>query len=81
MKGKSNLQFMFILMAAFLLFAGVFLATTRTNYVQKAGNDYESYTKVQGDGDLDRASSTLDGTDLESLDSEIEQNELDSSSY
>ncbi len=80
-KSKQNLQFMFILMAALLLFAGVFLATTRTNLIQKAGDPYKSYTKIQGDGDLDRASTTLDSIDLESIDKEIDSSNKESSSF
>lgn len=80
-KTKQN-QFMAMLFIALALFIGVFLVTSgQMNFTQRAGYTAEGYTKIQGDDDLDRASTTLDGVDIDSMDSELDQNELDSSSF
>lgn len=79
---QKNTQFIVLLFVALAIFLGVFLVTSKNlNFIQRAGNPYQSYTKIQGDGDLDRAMTTLDNTDLNSIDREVQKNDQDASSF
>ncbi len=78
---KTNTQFITLLFIVLALFVGAFLVTMQTHIAPRAGSTQTSYTKITGDGDLDRASADLNNIDLNSIDKELNRNNQDASSF
>lgn len=72
---------MAMLFIALALFVGVFLVTNPARYTPKAGNTIIDFSKIQNDSDLERASSSLDSININSIESVVEQNQSDASSF
>lgn len=79
-KKQKNSQFMAILFVALAIFVGIFLVTKPARYESKADrNTVENYTKIQSEDDLNRAIQSLQEEDLNSIETELNENSDDAS--
>jgi hypothetical protein len=77
---QQSTQFMTLMLVAASLSIGVFLVMQQTNFLQKAGY-MQSTTKIESSRGLQSAESSLDNTNLNSLDNDLNQNSTDASSF